>query len=116
VTGLPRTVRPMSDRGQASIETVALLPVVIVLAVAAWQGILIGWTALEAESAARAGVRALQGGEEAGPAIGASLPASMRQGLRIERAGERLTVQVAVPSVVPGLGMRLAASAAVVER
>src|SRR5919197_3272401 len=106
----------MEERGQASIETVTLLPLLVLLTACAWQGILIGWTALEAQSAARAGARALQGGEEARPAARASLPASMREGLGLEESGDRLTVRVPVPSVVPGLRLRLTASAAVVER
>jgi hypothetical protein len=99
------------ERGQATIETVALLPILLLLAVAAWQGLLIGWTALEAQQAARAGARAALGGERPAPAVGSSLPGSMRDEVEIHRAGGRLTVRVRVPSVVPGFRLSLSASA-----
>jgi hypothetical protein len=100
-----------SNRGQATIETLALLPVLFALAVAVWQGLLIGWTALEAQQAARAGARAALGGERPAPAVGGSLPASMRDGVRVQRVRGRLIVHVLVPSVVPGFRLSLSASA-----
>jgi len=76
-----------SDRGQATIETLALLPVMFGLAIAGWQGLLVGWTALEAQQAARTAARAALGGEHPRAAAQASLPAAMRDGLGIERTG-----------------------------
>jgi TadE-like protein len=103
------------DRGQATIETVAVMPLVALLALAAWQGILIGWTALEAQQAARAGARALLAGERPGRAVGRSLPASMRAGVRVDRSGGRLVVRVPVPGLFPGFHLLVGASAAEVK-
>jgi hypothetical protein len=101
-----------SDRGQATIETLAVLPVLLGLAVAGWQGLLVGWTALEAQQAARAAARAALGGEPPRAVALASLPAAMRDGLGLERTGGRLILHVTVPSVVPGFRLSVAASAA----
>ena len=101
-----------SDRGQATIETLALLPVMFGLAIAGWQGLLVGWTALEAQQAARAAARAALGGEPPRAVALASLPAAMRDGLCLERTGGRLILHVTVPSVVPGFRLSVAASAA----
>jgi hypothetical protein len=94
---------------------VVLLPLLLVLALAAWQGVLLGWTALSAQQAARAGVRALLGGEPVGPAVSGSLPASMRRHVQIERRDGRLLVRVAVPAALPGFSASVNASAAAVE-
>jgi|SRR4051812_2495678 len=104
------------QRGQATIETVAILPLVALLALAAWQGILIGWAALEAQQAARAGARAILAGERPGPAVARSLPDSMRAGVRVRREGGTLQVRVPVPGVLPGVHLLVGASAAEVER
>jgi hypothetical protein len=101
-----------SEQAQATVETVALVPVLLILAVAAWQGLLIGWTAIEAQQAARAGARAALGGEGPGPAVSRSLPGSMRQDVELRHTGGRLVVRVQVPVVVPGFRMSLSASAA----
>jgi hypothetical protein len=101
-----------SEQAQATVETVALLPALLILAVAAWQGLVIGWTAVEAQQAARAGARAVLGGERPAPAIRRSLPATMREGAELRRSGHRLVVSVQVPAIVPGFRMSLSASAA----
>ena len=104
-----------SERAQASVELVVLLPLLAVLAAAAWQGVLIGWSALSAQQAARAGARADLGGEPAGPAQARSLPASMRDDVRVERHGGRLVVRVDVPAALPWFSASVDASAVVVE-
>jgi hypothetical protein len=101
-------------RGQASVETAILLPVVLALGAAAWQGVLIGWTAVEAQDAARQAARAALGREPVVPAARAALPSSMRAGMEVERGGGRVTVHVRVPSVLPGIALVIDASARVV--
>jgi TadE-like protein len=104
-----------SERAQASVELVVLLPLLAVLAAAAWQGVLVGWTALSAQQAARAGARAALGGEPAGPAVAHALPASMRDRVLVQRAGGRLQVRVAVPVALPWFSATVDASAVLVE-
>jgi pilus assembly protein CpaE len=104
-----------AQRGQAAVETMILLPVVVVLAVAAWQGVLIGWTAVEAQEAARQAARAALAGEPVRDAARSALPASMRDGLAVRSAGGEVTVRVSVPSIVPGFAPSVSASAAAVD-
>ena len=80
---------PMArERGQATIETVAVLPLVLVALLAAAQGLTAAWAAVEAADAARAGARAaLVGGDaEAHGAGGAAGHAAKR---RPDRRGRR---------------------------
>src|SRR3954464_14063137 len=56
-----------SEQAQATVETVALLPALLILAVAAWQGLVIGWTAVEAQPAGPGGGPGGGGGGAAGP-------------------------------------------------
>ena len=104
-----------SERAQASVELVVLLPLLAVLAAAAWQGVLVGWTALSAEHAARAGARAMLGGEPAAAAVAHALPASMRDDVRVERGGGRLHVHVTVPAALPWFSATVDASAMLLE-
>ncbi len=104
-----------AQRGQAAVETMILLPVVVVLAVAAWQGVLIGWTAVEAHDAARQAARAALGREPVRDAARSALPASMRDGLDVRTADGEVSVRVRVPSIVPGFAPFVSASAAEVD-
>jgi hypothetical protein len=104
-----------AQRGQATVETMILLPVVVLLAIAAWQGVLIGWTAVEAQDAARQAARAALGGERVADAARAALPGSMREGLEARTADGAVTVRVHVPSILPGVSPVVSATAAVVD-
>ena len=103
------------ERGQASIETVVLLPVLVVVTFAVWQAALAGWTLVSAESAARAAARAALAGSPARPAALSALPESMRAGARIDEAGGRVTVCVRIPAVLPGFDADVSAAAAAVH-
>jgi hypothetical protein len=87
-----------SEGGQATIELIALLPLVLaaILVVAA---ILAGHAAEEqAGQAAHAGAIAILQGRDAREAARAALPSGTRRRARIEVAGRRVTVRVR-PSV-----------------
>lgn len=96
--------QPISrDDGQASVELVALLPLVGTLAVLLWQVLLAGETVWLSGAAARAAARAAAvGGHPAGAARGV-LPARLEQGLRV-RAGRdgEVVVSLRVPAAVGG--------------
>ncbi|HEX5251142.1 MAG TPA: TadE/TadG family type IV pilus assembly protein [Gaiellales bacterium] len=104
-----------TERGQASIETVVLLPVLVAVTFAVWQAALAGWTLVSAESAARAAARAALAGSPTRPAALAALPESMRRGARIDETGGTVTVRVRIPAVLPGFDADLSASAAEVR-
>ena len=107
------------ERGQASIELVAVLPVVLVVGAIAWQLALAGHTAWLTAQAARAGARADAVGRDAGRAARSTLPRSLERGLEVERlrgGGVRVSARVplllrawATPvrvSAVSSLGVR----------
>jgi hypothetical protein len=90
-----------SESGQASVELVALLPVVAVLAVALWQAVVAGQAAWLAGSSARAAARASAIGGDARAAAASALPGALRRGLRVdERPDGTVRVRIGVPSVV----------------
>jgi Flp pilus assembly protein TadG len=103
------------ERGQASIETVVLLPVLIAITFAVWQAALAGWTLVSAQSAARAAARAALAGSPARPAALAALPEPLRADARIDEGGGTVRVRVRIPAVLPGFDAGLSASAAEVR-
>jgi hypothetical protein len=87
-----------SERGQASIELVAALPVVVLLGALVWQLALAGHAAWLTANAARSAARAELVGRSPRSAALSALPRSMERGLRVERVGEsRGRVSVRVP-------------------
>ena len=105
-----------STRGQASIETAALLPALLLLGLGCWQALLVGWTAISAEHAARAAARARLVGAPAQPAAAGVLPGAMRGGLQVRTSEGTVSVRVSVPHVIPGFALSLTAHAPVVEQ
>jgi len=101
------------QRAQASVETVVLLPLLAILAVASWQGLLAAWAVVSVQDAAHAGARAAMVGAPVRPAVARALPAGLRPGLAVRRAGDRLTVSVTLHTLIPGFAPRLEASAEV---
>jgi hypothetical protein len=90
------------ERGQATVELVALLPLVAVLALLLWQAVVAGQAVWFAGSAARAAARASAIGADAPAAARRVLPARLEQGLKVDRAAgdEGVRVAIAIPSVI----------------
>jgi len=92
------------QRGQATVEFVALLPLVAVLAGLLWQAVVAGQAVWLAGSAARAAARASALGADARVAARGVLPQRLERGLVIvERPGGRdegVRVAIRIPSVV----------------
>jgi hypothetical protein len=88
--------------GQASIEFVALLPVLAAFLAIAAQTAVVGWALWAAGNAARAGARAQEVGADAEAAARRALPGALRGGATVrDRDGVR--VRVRIPALVPGL-------------
>jgi Flp pilus assembly protein TadG len=102
---MPTSRLPRGDRGQAAVELVALLPLIVAGLLGAWQVVLAGHTAWSAHAAARAAARAHAVGADELAAARRALPASLDDRVTLgEPDGEgRATVHVRVPSVLPGL-------------
>jgi len=91
------------ERGQASIELIAALPVVLVTGALLWQLALAGHAAWLTANAARAAARADLVGRSATSAARSALPLSLERGLEVQRRSEgRVRVSVRVPWVLMG--------------
>jgi Flp pilus assembly protein TadG len=96
-----RTLR--CERGQATVELVALLPVLVACAAGIWQLALVGHAVWAGGAAARAAARAAAVGGAAEPTAMRSLPESLRPGLRVHEDDDgAVRVTVAIPSVLGG--------------
>jgi pilus assembly protein CpaE len=95
VTSAERAVA--SERGQASVELVASLPFVLLLAALVWQFALAGHTLLVTAHAARAGARAELVSADVRSAARSAVPEGLRRGLLVERSGDTVRVRVRMP-------------------
>jgi hypothetical protein len=83
--------------GQASVELVAMLPVVLLVGALAWQLAVAGHTAWLTAHAARAAARADAVGRSPAEAARSALPRSLEDEVevrRLERGGVKVSVQV----------------------
>jgi hypothetical protein len=84
--------------GQASVELVAMVPVILLVGAVAWQLALAGHTAWLAAHAARAAARADAVGRGPAEAARSALPGSLEDDLEVERlTGGGVRVSVKVP-------------------
>jgi hypothetical protein len=90
------------QHGQASVETVALLPLVVLVGALLWQAVVAGQALWLSGAAARAAARATAVGGDAEAAARGALPRRLEHGLRVRPAGDGAGVRVAVriPSVL----------------
>lgn len=87
-----------SQSGQASVEMVAVIPFLILAALAVWQIALAGHALWLTAGAARAAARAETVGANAERAARSALPDSMERGLSVERRREGgMRVRVKMP-------------------
>ncbi len=98
------------DRGQASLELVAGIPLLLLSAAIALQLLTAGYAATLVDGAAEAGALAIAAGGEPEAAIEDALPgwATGRVHSEVERGNVRVTVEP--PAIVPGLGRHLSVS------
>lgn len=90
------------EDGTASIETVAVVPFLLLAVLVAAQVGLAGQALWSAGIAARAGARAALVGGDAKAAARRALPASMRGGAEVAD-GEAISVRVAIPRLLPAM-------------
>lgn len=90
------------QRGQASVELVAAVPVALLAGLAAWQLALLGHAAWLTAHAARAAARADAVGRSPEPAARSVLPHSLEGGLLVNRSGRHVRVRVRVPLPLRG--------------
>jgi hypothetical protein len=90
-----------SEDGQATVELVALLPLVGLLAALLWQALLAGETVWLSGAAARAAARAAAVGADPLDAARAALPLRLERGLAVEREPDGgIALRLRVPAAL----------------
>jgi len=97
--------RRSSEHGQASVELVALLPIMAVLAAFGWQVAVAGQAVWLAGTAARASARAHALGDDATAGARAALPVRLRDDVRVRTKPDgRVAVRLTIPVIGVGGG------------
>ncbi|MBA2521799.1 MAG: septum site-determining protein [Solirubrobacterales bacterium] len=104
--------RPARDRqrGQAQLELVAGLPLLLLAALISLQLLAVGYAQSLADGAAEAGAIAAADGRDAEDAVLAGLPGWAASRIRVESADGQVEVSLDPPALLPGLGSRLGVS------
>jgi hypothetical protein len=90
-----------AEAGQASVELVAVLPLLLLAGLVAWQLLVAGHSLWLCAGAARAAARADIVGRSAESAARSALPEALERDLSVERLGGRgVRVSVRVPAVL----------------
>lgn len=89
---------PILQRGQATLEVVAAVPILLVAALVALQLLAVAHTLHLADGAAEAAALALSAGRSPGDAARAALPDWARDDVRVRASGGRVSVAVAPPA------------------
>jgi hypothetical protein len=92
---------PRGERGQASLELLGLLPVLLAVALAAAQLLAVGYAGVLAGNAAEAAALALAGGRDPEAAARAALPGWSRSRLDVAAAGGEVRVRLRPPPLLP---------------
>ena len=100
------------ERGQASAELVAVLPLVVLVVAIGWQIVLAGYSLWMCSNAARVAARADAVGADREQAARSALPDAMERGLRVERTRSgAIRVELRVPLILRRWGSPVAVSA-----
>jgi hypothetical protein len=107
-----------AERGQASVELLGTVPIVLVMGLVVLQLLVVGYSAVLAGSAAEAGALALAAGADARAGVREALPGWTRARARVSVSGDRVRVHLRPPSPLVAVSRRLEVSgdAAVARR
>jgi hypothetical protein len=95
--------RRAGERGQATVEAVAAIPLLLLAGVVALQLLVAGYLLTLADGAAEAGALALASGRPSRDAVIATLPGWAEGGAEVSVRGGEVNVRLRPPSLVPGL-------------
>ena len=99
------------ERGQAALELLALLPLLLAVALAATQLLAVGYASVLAGNAAEAAALALAGGGDPRAAAHDALPGWSRARARLSITGGHVHVRLRPPTLLRALTGRLEVSA-----
>jgi uncharacterized protein (UPF0333 family) len=97
----------VSQRGQASVELVAAVPALLLLALVVFQLLAVGYSAVLAGNAAEAGALALAGGGNARTAARSAVPGWSAAHMTVSVRGDDVRVSMRPPSPLAVVGRRL---------
>jgi hypothetical protein len=100
-----------AEQGQGSVEFLAALPVVVVVALTAAQLLAVGYSSVLAGNAAEAGALALAGGGDPRAAARAAMPGWSRARARVNVEGGEVRVRLRPPTLLRALTGELGVSA-----
>jgi hypothetical protein len=110
-------VRPMGAAGQATVETVALVPAMLAIGLGLFQLLAVGYASVLAGNAAEAGALALAAGRDARAAVREALPGWSEARAHTEVDGDRVEVRLRPPSPLRSIAESLEVTGeATVER
>jgi Flp pilus assembly protein TadG len=87
------------EEGQASVELVALLPLLLAVILVFFQLVLVGASAWLASTAARDAARASALGTDPRAAASSSLPSAFRHGLSVSTTGSGVRIRLPIPTL-----------------
>lgn len=96
-----------AESGQASVELLGVLPLLIALALAVFQLLAVGYASVLAGSAAEAGALALAAGGDPRAGVREALPGWSRAQAQIHVSGGEVGVRLRPPALLRALGERL---------
>jgi hypothetical protein len=110
-----RVARRSGARGQATVEAIALVPLVVAIGLGILQLLAVGYASVLAGNAAEAGALALAAGADPRDEARQALPGWSRARARVEVDGGRVAVRLRPPSPLKALadGLEVTAKAAV---
>lgn len=106
-----RTPAARPEHGQATVELLGAVPVVIAVGLIILQLLAVGYSAVLAGSAAEAGALALAAGGDPSAGVREALPGWSRAGARVSVSDGTVRVRLRPPSAIAAVGRRLAVSA-----
>jgi hypothetical protein len=95
------------ERGQASVELLGSLPVVLLVGLVVLQLLAVGYAAVLAGNAAESAALAVAGGGQAEAAARDAVPGWSRAGMRVRVDGGRVEVRMRPPSALAALARQL---------
>ena len=104
------------ERGQASVELLGALPVVLLFGLVVMQALVVGYAAVLAGNAAEAGALAVADGAQPTAAARKAVPGWSRAGMRVSVRGGRVEVRMRPPSALAALARELEVRAHAVVR
>jgi hypothetical protein len=96
-----------AERGQAAVELLGALPVLIALGLAVAQLLAAGYAAVLAGSAAEAGALAIAGGADPEASVRNALPGWGRADASVDVDGGRVAVRLRPPSLIDAVAREL---------